>query len=357
MNAIKRILADPLLIRELVFRARRPGPNHWTYPGAFWYVLATLLPMALMLAFGGRRALFFFCLAAAWQVWLLVSRCGLYTSTSVASELEHDSLLVLVSSPLGVGRSVVCKLISSILPLFIEFAAGFTVMLLVYCLGCGLPWSLAFVVGLFQAASLVLSGVLGLCLGSGVDSADRVADMYYGAACLVVIGGWLGGSIIPDSVLVVACIFMALLVWVPRMAPRLTSWSSILALILIVALPKLYVSFNGQFNQSLSSVVLTPAAVVSSLNFDPELPKDLDSLCDNVEFLRFCQSNTKSVLYGDISGVRKHLRGNQLLVRDYALQYRHHLMMQTCLVSVAYLLAGILLTVAVTFILHRRVRI
>lgn len=281
------MIAHPLLLKELASQARRPGRRGWTYPGPGWFLVATLVPALLyLLQEDPSAARSFFLASALFGLWLLALRSGLYTATSMASDIRQGTFSVLLSTPLTVSGATAAKLTACLLPLWLEVLVALPAALLVYSWFGEAPVDLILAVTAFQLLVSLMFAGFGLWLGSLLGDPERAAGTVRALALVALPGTLLATRLVPGSLVVAGLMLWALLVWIPRIRPNQAIPSSVLALILLLLLPFLPImSTLGQDLRDLDLNQIHPMHAVQSLAL-PDLtdPSTLDLLEGDPDF-------------------------------------------------------------------------
>ncbi len=250
-------MRDRLLWRELSSQAYRRYPREgWTYPGASWFLTATLLPPAIFWKLtGGASFSSPDCLAVAtvWQTWLLSLRSATYPAVSMAYDFREGTLPVLRATPIRLVWALTAKLIACLLPLWMELGVLLPVNLLCYgLLGDQSPSMIVALLGIMGATSLFFGG-FGLWLGSVVGDPERVSNSVRLVVSMLLLGTPLLAEALTWPLLLVGGLIWLWLVAQPQARPGQAYQGGVAALILLLLLPVFYTfaqNMLGEFELS-----------------------------------------------------------------------------------------------------------
>ena len=243
---LRRLFTDPLLIREMIAEARMPSSECSTYPGIKWTLIISGLAAAVFVIYGRHEDLYSSCgffAAAAWlQSWLLFRRGGEYMATSVSGSGESGALSVLRTSPFSIGHAVVAKFAGTLMPLGLEMPLIFIINAAVYAVWGSVPWLLLICVSFFQASLILFSAGLGSVFGRCLGNSGKAVRLYGQFAVLfgIVSFGMCYGSSL-GSVMLIVFILYLLLFLLPAFNERLSIFSSLLAVFIMVLMPFAYI--------------------------------------------------------------------------------------------------------------------
>ncbi len=240
---IKNIFADPILIREMTAASREPGSNMRSYPGPRIMLACVLIPFALHIISFGGQSLEEILGINCWTLsaWLQTAAAMLIASRTAAFSMEEDvrqdSMSVLVSSSRGCFRAILAKLVSIMVPVWLDLAAGSVFLIIVYGLFGNISVPVMAACALMQMAAALLAGAYGILAGETGAKSPSAAAFDIAALCLG--GQILSSDIFKNEPLAVSCIMAGFaLVWiVPRFFPKMSVPVSVLVLAGIAAFP------------------------------------------------------------------------------------------------------------------------
>ena len=175
-----------------------------------------------------------------WQTWLLCLRAIISCSVSVGEEVEKKTVVILHTTPLGLGRLLLTKLAVCLWPLLVEiyFIAVFYQLLnLVH------PWSdwLSLLkLQLLQASATLLYGCFGLWLGGLIGAGERAAASARATAFMTMVGCLLLEKALTWPLLLAGGMIWFFLILQPHSRPSRAYQSGVIALVLLLILPALY---------------------------------------------------------------------------------------------------------------------
>jgi len=339
------MIAHPLLLKELASQARRPGRPGWAYPGPGWFLVATLVPALLYLVQDDPSvARSYFLASALFSLWLLALRSGLYTATSMASEIRQGTFSVILSTPLTVTGATAAKLTACLLPLWLEILVALPAALLVYSWFGEVPPDLLVAVTAFQLVVSFLFAGFGLWMGSLLEDPERAAGTVRNLALVALPGTLLATRLVSDTLVVAGLALWALLVWIPRIRPNQAIPSSVLALVLLLLLPFLPImSTLGQDLRALDLNQIHPLHAVQSLALpQPTNASHLGLLEGDPDFEQLRARGS-----GHVESSQEHLAlrvgADRLLKQRLEQAHRRAGLQRLLLLGLTYGLAGLLL--------------
>ncbi len=274
---IKKIFADPILIREMTAASRDPGSNMRSYPGPKIMLFCILLPFALhIIPFSGqsleeRLGINCWTLSAWLQTVAAMLIASRTAAISMEEDVRQDSMSVLVSSSRGCFRAILAKLVAIMVPVWLDLAAGSVFLIIVYGLFGSIPVPVMAACALMQMAAALLAGAYGILAGeTGLKSPAPVA-LDIAALCLG--GQILSSDLFKNEPLAVSCILAGfVLVWiVPRFFPKMSVLVSVLVLAGIAAFPLV----PKQSCQWLALANLTPLRACVSVTSELNVPDQI----------------------------------------------------------------------------------
>ncbi|CAN0374782.1 unnamed protein product, partial [Phaeothamnion confervicola] len=123
-----------------------------------------------------------------WQTWLLCLRAIISCSVSVAEEVEKKTLVVLHTTPLGLGRMLFTKLGVCLWPLLVEV---YFIGVFAHVLNWAHPWTTwqdLLQIQFFQLTAALLYGCIGLWLGGVIGHSERAAASARATAVMTTVG-------------------------------------------------------------------------------------------------------------------------------------------------------------------------
>lgn len=235
--SLSRALSDPLIMLELTSQARRPNARHCSYPGPLWAALLALIPFCYLIWGRVDSCWWYWTVCLIGETWLLLSRSGASTASSISVDVEQGVFSVLASSPLGVGRAVVSKMVAALLPLWIECSALTFVCWVSFTLGGEVPhltMALAFV---WQLSLSLLGASVGLILGVYCGDCAVAVKVYRRALLLCTVVLWLMGRVWDDPFIAIVLAIVFLLFVAPCVFPRQTGVFAVVATLAVALVP------------------------------------------------------------------------------------------------------------------------
>ena len=232
---------DALLRREIdLHLLRRESGRNWSYPGPGWMLVASLwqlLPMSLLgwnpdehrllsMANIARAALI-------WQTMLLILRAVISCSVSVAEEVEKKTLVILHTTPLGLGRLLITKLGVCLWPLLVEI--GFLTVFYQVLNGIHpfASWQSLLKLQFLQLAITLFYGCLGLWLGGIIGHTEKASAYARVTAFVTVVGCAVMQTAYAFLVALAGGMFFFCLVVQPQSRPRAYQ-SGVLAVVVLL---------------------------------------------------------------------------------------------------------------------------